>query len=87
MKIEYPLVEVTWVDSENGYHRWTPFAEIDLKEEVPLITTTGYLFHEDKDKMVIVQNIDMKNKKILSRMSIPKMCILDTKKIRNSKIT
>lgn len=49
---KYPIVEVEWFDAQSGFGLAQPIEEL---KETELVTTysTGYLLHEDKEKIIL----------------------------------
>lgn len=75
---KYPLVIITWVDSQGGAH-WE--FEKDLKEdyELPLVRTCGYVIRDNPEWVLIAssfmaQELPLSNQ-LHSTMTIPKCSI------------
>jgi len=70
-------VEILWVDSRTIFDRWTV---IETIEDVPshqlLIHSVGYVYQEDEDMVVLVQN--KSEDQILGGIGIPRRSIITT---------
>ena len=74
-KRDEPL-EILWRDacSNDGWR------SSEKKEKVMKVTTIGYLLHEEKDSISVVQNLGEGT--ISCSMTIPKECITSMKRFR-----
>ncbi len=79
-----PLVYIEWLDSLKGYPSWSFLDEI--KPDLPLCKSIGWLIYSDKNAKVIVPHLIMGNKNIKQQgcgeMTIPSVAIKKIKRIK-----
>jgi len=64
---------VVWQDAEST-DSWSDITEFQLSE-LPNIYSVGFLLQEDKDKILLVMNLDPKNEKASMSTLIPRKWI------------
>jgi len=74
--MKYPLVQVEWLDAQTS-HGWEAEGEVD--QEVPLVTTVGFLIIENEHLLCLASTVG-KDRSHNSRITIP-VGMVKTKKI------
>jgi len=72
-------VEVIWQDA-NEMHGWAVGEEVRL-DGLPTVTSVGFLFLEDDDKIILVSSQSSFGAYI-GRLSIPKGCVKSIRELR-----
>ena len=87
---KYRLVEVEWFDAQSGFGQAEPIEEFVNTVELLHTFSTGYLLHEDKEKVIIGLMIfggDMlKHSQIIPRGMIKKITQLNRGKKYNGNV-
>ena len=76
---KHKRVEIEWYDSEHNSADWVFPPKV---EKLGTVKSIGYLIHEDKEQIILVQSLDKKNGRELFRLTIPKVCIYNTKELK-----
>jgi hypothetical protein len=74
------IVEVQWVDAQSS-DEWQTVAHATA-DELPIITTVGYLLRHDKTTISVAMQLDTKNDKTSMVMTIPSSWIKKLRTLR-----
>ena len=75
---DLPEVRVEWVDS-SGWNGWQPLDKVlkEAGEDTLECTTVGLLLDQDKDSIMVVQNVSYGTNQVHSPFKIPRSAITD----------
>ena len=77
------LVYVEWVDSSRGANQWSAASDSAAQTTADLLcASVGWLLHDIKDSITLVQTITDGGEQILFRLHIPRRAILKMRRLK-----
>jgi hypothetical protein len=74
------IVAILWLDSAHIHFGWSPVENLEYSDPIYCISV-GLIIEETDEHTVIVQSSDVDGAVVSNSLKIPKISIIDTKKL------